>query len=78
MVETAVYLDDILKILGWSRAKFFQKHWKNELVKLGVVFYRIERRKCSDGKTRRYKRILAFESRIQRYIVLKSRKGEFL
>jgi hypothetical protein len=35
-IETAVYLDDILKILGWSRRKFFRK--LPELLNDFVVF----------------------------------------
>ena len=68
-VEIAVPLEDILKILGWSRSKFFQK--AGELRDLGVIFYRKE--------PNFYKpRIRAFPSRIHRYIHEKSRRGHVL
>ncbi|MBW1788374.1 MAG: hypothetical protein JRK53_17420 [Deltaproteobacteria bacterium] len=69
-VEEAVYLQDILKILGWSRSKFFEK--RRELVAAGVIHYRRER----GGSNPRKPRIIAFPSRVQRWIALKSARGE--
>ena len=69
MVETAVYLDDILKVLGWSRAKFFYKI--NELKAAGVIFYR------NEGRPPR-ERICAFPSLLKIWISKKSSKGEVI
>ena len=69
MVETAVYLDDILKILGWSRAKFFYKI--DELKAAGAIFYRYEGRPPGE-------RILAFPSILKIWISKKSAKGEVI
>jgi len=68
-VETAVELSDILKILGWSRSKFFENI--QELRDLGVIFYRREKG-CFKP------RIRAFPSRVHRYIHEKAIRGEIL
>jgi len=68
-VETAVYLTDILRILGWSRRKFFMQ--REDLQSAGAIFYR------KQGRPPR-KRICAFPSRIIRWISIKSSKGEIL
>jgi len=67
--ETAIYLDDILKILGWSRAKFFNR--KDELQQCGAVFCRYEGRPPK-------KRICAFPSEIRTWIRNKASKGEII
>jgi len=36
-VETPIYIDDILKVLGWSRSKFFTQ--KDHLLKDKALFY---------------------------------------
>jgi hypothetical protein len=68
-VEIAVPLDSILRILGWSRAKFFNK--KEELHNCGAIFY------INQGRPPR-KRIYAFPSRLRNWISLKSSKGEII
>lgn len=57
-VETAIGSEDIMKMLGWSRTKLFQRieHMRT----LGVVFYKRE------GHPPRLK-IKAFPSRIIKY-----------
>ncbi len=67
--EIAVYLEDILRILGYKRAKFFRK--RRELVDAGAIFYRCEGR-------RHQKRILAFPSRLKNWTGLKASQGEIL
>ncbi len=67
--EFAVYLDDILTILGWSRAKFFNK--KKELDEAGAIFYRYEGRPPQ-------RRICAFPSELRTWIRLKASKGEII
>lgn len=66
-VELAVPLDKILEVFGWSRRKFF--YWRQELKDAGVIFYR------NEGRPPR-RRVYAFPSRIQKFISLKSSKGE--
>ena len=68
-VEVAVYLDDILKIFGWSRAKFFKN--LPELKSAGVVFNRYQGRPPK-------RRLCAFPSRIQAWISLKASKDEMI
>lgn len=36
-VETPIYIDDILKVLGWSRSKFFEN--KDHLLEDKAIFY---------------------------------------
>lgn len=67
--EIAVYLDDILEILGWSRTKFFRK--RMELLKSGAIFYRYQGRPP-------HKRILAFPSRLKNWTGLKSSQQEII
>jgi hypothetical protein len=67
--ESAVYLEDILTILGWSRAKFFNK--REELKDAGAIFYRYE------GRPPRL-RLCAFPSEIRTWIRLKASKGEII
>ena len=67
MVEEAVYLEDILKILGWSRRKFFRN--KDDLVSVGAVFYRNEGRPPT-------KKICSYPSRLIDYVTSKAKKNE--
>lgn len=69
MFEVSILIQHILKVLGWSERKFYYN--RNELVELGIVFYRRE------GRPPRRK-IYAFPSRIQRYVTAKALKGELL
>jgi len=69
MYEEAVYLEGILKTLGWSKAKFYYK--KKELISSGVVFYR------NQGRPPR-RRLCAFPSKIKNWVSLKSTKGEMI
>jgi len=81
MIDFAIYLDGkepgnprpdeitILRLLGWSRRKFFMKI--EELQDAGVIFYR------NEGRPPR-KRICAFPSRIVKWVSLKSSKREVL
>ena len=66
MVEIAVDLNDILKVFGWSRSKFFRN--REELWDLGIIFYR--REGCPPTR-----KIYAFPSVIQRYIMLQASRG---
>ena len=68
-VEIAVGFEDILKILGWSRSKFF--NYREVLQDAGVIFYRWEGRP-------RVKRMYAFPTRLQEWIARKSVNREFL
>lgn len=68
-VEIAVYLPSILKILGWSREKYYRRH--KELHELGVVFIRKQGRPP-------VRRICAFPSELKTYIRMKSRAGQEL
>jgi len=65
MAEKAIYLAEILEMLGWSRAKFNRN--REEMVESGAIFYDYER----VGK-RVQKRIKAFPDRIRRYATLRS------
>lgn len=67
--EVAVYLDDILLILGWSRAKFFRK--APELFNSGAIIHRYQ---GSPPK----KRIIAFPSALKSWMSLKASKGEMV
>lgn len=67
MVEQAIGFEEILKMLGWGKTKYFRK--KQELIDLGIIFKRYEGR---PPRTRTY----AFPSRIHKYIALKARRGE--
>ena len=69
MVETAVRLDDILRILGWSKSKFYRR--RIELINAGVIFYRYEGRPPK-------KRLYAFPGRVQNWIALKASKREII
>lgn len=62
-VETAVYVPDILKILGWSRPKLYRRI--EELKDAGVIMERLE------GSPPR-KRLCAFPSVVQRWMVLQA------
>jgi len=66
-LEIPVPITDILKILGWSRAKFFRH--RIELVNCGGIFYQRE------GRPPRRK-IKAFPTRLRNWIALKTVKGE--
>ena len=68
-IETAVYLEDILSILGWSRRKFFRR--REELVSCGAIFYRRQGRPPK-------KRICAFPSTLMIWAQLKATKGEMI
>ncbi len=67
--EAAVYLDGILKILGWSKAKFFNH--KEELEACGAIFYRYEGRPPT-------RRLCAFPSELKTWVRLKAAKGEMI
>jgi len=67
--EIAVYFEDVLKILGYSRRKFFRK--RKELIDAGAIFYRYEGRPP-------HKRILAFPSRLKNWTGLKTSQKEIL
>jgi len=64
LVETAVYFDDILKILGWSRSKY--KRNRKALHNSGAIYYDQE----GAPPTLRVK---AFPSRLQKYLHERSR-----
>jgi hypothetical protein len=68
MVETAIKIDDILKVLNWSRAKFYRR--KQELLKDGAIFYQ-----KSGYSTQRSKKIMAFETTLRRWIAKQAQKG---
>ena len=68
-VESAVYLKDILAILGWSRRKFFRR--REELIRCGAIFYRRQGRPPQ-------KRICAFPSTLRIWAGLKGTKGEMI
>jgi len=68
-VEVAMPLRDILKMLGWSQSKFYQR--KAELIQMGVIFYRMSLKPPRPN-------IYAFPSRIHKYIIAKARNGEVL
>ena len=68
-VETAVYLPSILKILGWPRRRFWKR--RMELWQSGVIFYRYE-------GSPQHRRILAFPSRVQRWIASEAMKGKII
>ena len=66
-VETAVHLEDILRILGWSQSKFYRRRW--ELDDLGIIFYRYQGRPP-------VRRLCAFPSDLRAWIRAKAKKGE--
>jgi hypothetical protein len=68
-IETAVYLEDILAILGWLRSKFYTK--KAELEASGVIFCRREGRPPA-------KRICAFPSELWIWVKLKAANDEMI
>ena len=68
-LETAIPLQGILQMFGFSRRKFF--YMKDELQDSGVIFYRME------GKPAR-PRIYAFPSRIIKWISHKSKNREVI
>ena len=68
MVETAVYLDDILKILGWTLSKY--KRHRKRLHAAGAIFY------DKEGAPPQL-RVKAFPSKLQRYLHLYSKKNYF-
>ena len=76
-LEYAIYLKDILEILGWSKSKFYsfnsETHmkWRDELVRSGVIFYQYEGRPP-------HKRIKSFPSKLRNWISLKSSKGQII
>lgn len=75
--EDAVYLPEILKILGWSRSKFnslnpeTDKKWRVELLDDHVIFYQHE-------GSPPHKRIKAFPSDLRKWIHWKISKGHLL
>jgi hypothetical protein len=75
--EIAVPMPVILKILGVSRSKFFRRY-RVELQNAGVIFYRRQMLECVDGKKRIAKCIFAFPGRLERWVAVKSTKGEIL
>ncbi len=67
-VEVAVRFDDIIKILGWKRRKYFDR--RKELEDAGVVF------KQFSGCPHKRRLIMAFPSRVRAWMALKAAKGE--
>jgi hypothetical protein len=68
-IETAVYLQDILTILGWSRTEFFVR--KDEPTACGAIFYRREGRPP-------VRRICAFPSDLWIWLKLKAANDEMI
>jgi hypothetical protein len=64
--ESAVGLEGILTILGWSRTKFFSK--RDALLSCGAIFYRNEGRPP-------VRRIRAFRSELLTWIRLNASQG---
>ena len=75
--EDAVYLPEILKILGWSRSKFNSfnretgKKWRVELLDDNAIFYQYEGRPP-------HRRIKAFPSTLREWVHWKISKGHRL
>lgn len=75
--ERAVYLPEILKILGWSRSKFNSlnretgKKWRVELKDDNAIFYQRE-------GSPPHRRIKAFPTKLREWMALKSSKGHLL
>lgn len=67
--ETAIGFDEILRILHWSKTKFYSR--RQELLDAGVIFNQYE------GRPPRW-RVRAFPSRIKNWTGLKASKGEHL
>ena len=65
--EVAVGLDQILRMLHWSKTKFYSR--RQELRAAGVIFYQWE------GSPPKW-RVRAFPSRIKNWTGFKSSKGE--
>ena len=65
--ETLVGLDHILKMLNWSKTKFYTR--RQELRDAGVIFYQWE------GSPPKW-RVRAFPSRIKNWTGLKASRGE--
>lgn len=68
VLQKPVYLDGILEITGWSRAKF-HRH-RDDMHNCGAIYYDVE--KDSRGLNRR--RLKAFPHRIEQYLHARSRK----
>jgi len=69
MVDAPLYLDDILIVLGWSRAKFYR--CKKELLEAGAIFHLFQ------GSPPQ-KRIRAHESTLKEWVRNKSANGEMI
>ena len=67
--EIAIGFDQILRMLHWSKSKFYTR--RQELLDAGAIFYQYE------GKPPVW-RVRAFPSRIKNWTGLKASKGEHL
>jgi len=76
--KDAVYLSDILKILGWSKSKYYsynrqtRKKWCVELKDAGVVMKKWEKELGKWPKLR----VKAFPEKIKEWMVFKASRGE--
>lgn len=81
--EEQVYFPAILRILGWSKTKYYSfnpqtgMRWCDELRGTGVVVEQWERHRGADGKLKRSQRYLkAFPWKLRNWIQLKGAKGQ--
>ena len=65
--EVAVDLGQILRLLHWSKTKFYSR--RKELMDAGAIFYQFE------GRPPKW-RVRAFPSRLKNWTGLKASKGE--
>lgn len=71
-LETALYLDGILEMMGWSRATYFRR--APELEACRAIFYQWEVAVNRNGKRHVVRRIRAWPSRLKRWSAIKTAK----